>query len=116
MSAAVATTQPDPTAYRRVADLSELEPHGQFTKWVDDHDLLIYRLDGEVKAMSNICRHFGGPIGYHKMRDCKFTCLWHNFEFSARDGSCLTNPRLGSRVYKVKVEDGGIWVQLVENA
>lgn len=98
----------------RVADVSELEPHGQFSKWIDGHDLLVYRFEGQVKAISNICRHFGGPIGYHKMKDGVFTCLWHCFQFSAKDGSCLTNPKLGSREYKVLVKDGGIWVQLVE--
>ena len=98
----------------RIADVAELEPHGQFSKWVEGHDILVYRYQGEVKAMSNICRHFGGPIGYHKMKDGVFTCLWHCFQFSAADGSCLTNPKLGSRQYKVAVKDGGIWVQLVE--
>lgn len=100
----------------RVADVSALEPHGQFTTWVGDHDLLVYRHDGQVKAISNVCRHFGGPVGFHKMRDGKFVCLWHNYVYAAADGACLTNPRLGLRQYKVKVEDGGIWVQLVEKA
>jgi len=99
----------------RLGDLSELEPHGQFSKWVDGHDILVYRYQGEVRAMSNICRHFGGPIGYHKMKDGQFTCLWHNFKFSAADGSCLTNPKLGSRMYKLEIRGNEIWVQLVEN-
>lgn len=101
--------------YVRVASLSDLEPHGQFTKWVQDHDLLIYRYEGEIKCISNICRHFGGPVGYHKMREGKFTCLWHNYQFAAKDGSCLNMPKLEARQYKVKVEENGIWVQLVEN-
>lgn len=98
------------------AAVSELEPHGQFTKWIADHDILIYRHEGEIKAISNICRHFGGPVGFHKMKDGVFTCLWHNYEFSARDGSCITNPQLGLRQYALKVEDGRIWVKLVESA
>ncbi len=98
----------------RIADVSELEPHGQLSKWVGDHDILVYRYQGEIKAMSNICRHFGGPIGYHKMREGVFVCLWHNYRFSAADGACLTNAKLASRQYKVEIRDGGIWVQLVE--
>jgi nitrite reductase/ring-hydroxylating ferredoxin subunit len=98
----------------RVADLAELEPHGQFSKWVDGHDILVYKHEGQIKAISNICRHFGGPIGYHKMKNGVFTCLWHSYKFSATDGSCLTNPKLGSRQYKVTVKDDAIWVQLVE--
>ncbi len=98
-----------------VGDLSELEPHGQFSKWVGGHDILVYRHEGQIKAMSNICRHFGGPIGYHKMKDGQFTCLWHNFKFAASDGSCLTNPKLASRMYKLEIRGTEIWAQLVES-
>ena len=103
------------TAFQRIASVDELEPYGQFSKWVDDHDILVFRKDGEVKALSNICPHFGGPVGYHQMKDGVFTCLWHNYRFEAASGECLTNRHLCLRSYKIKVEDGGIWVQLVEN-
>ena len=103
------------TGFQRIASVSELEPYGQFSKWVDDHDILVFRQDGEIKALSNICPHFGGPVGYHQMKDGVFTCLWHNYRFEAASGECLTNRHLCLRSYKIKVEDGGIWVQLVEN-
>ncbi len=101
--------------FKRIAELSELEPHGQFSKWVDDHDLLVYRYEGVLKVLSNVCPHFGGPVGYHKLNEGKFVCLWHNYEFLAKDGSCLTNKHLGLRDYEVRELDGEIWVKLVEN-
>jgi nitrite reductase/ring-hydroxylating ferredoxin subunit len=101
--------------FTRVGDLGELELHGQFSKWVDDHDLLVYRYEGQLKVLSNVCPHFGGPVGYHKLKEGKFVCLWHNYEFLAKDGSCLTNKHLGLRDYAVREFDGGIWVKLVEN-
>ena len=104
-----------PEGYQRLASVSELEPYGQFSKWVGDHDVLVFRQDGEIKALSNICPHFGGPVGYHQMKGGVFTCLWHNYRFEASTGRCLTNDHLCLRSYKIKVEDGGIWVQLVEN-
>lgn len=102
------------TAFRRIGSVSDLEPYGQFSRWLDDHDVLVYRLNGELKALSNICPHFGGPVGFHQMRDGVFTCLWHNYRFAADTGRCLTNSHLCLREYKVKEMDGGIWVQLVE--
>jgi 3-phenylpropionate/trans-cinnamate dioxygenase ferredoxin component len=103
------------TEFQRIASLSELEPHGQFSKWVDDHDILVFRHHSQIKALSNICPHFGGPVGFHKLKDGEFTCLWHNYRFAAESGQCLTNRHMCLRSYKVKVEDGGIWVQLVED-
>ena len=103
----------------RIADVSELERHGQFSKWVDDHDILVFKWKSGIKAISNICPHFGGPVGFHKLKDGCFTCLWHNFQFSAEDGRLVypTEPKLLNfrlREYKIKIEGDGIWVQLVE--
>jgi len=103
------------TEFQYLGDISELEPHGQFSKWLDDHDILVYRYEGEVRALSNICPHFGGPVGYHKMREGgKFVCLWHSYEFSAKDGKCTSHGSLKLREYKVKTEGNRIFVQLVE--
>jgi nitrite reductase/ring-hydroxylating ferredoxin subunit len=100
--------------YTKIGELRDLEPHGQFSRWVEDHDILVYRHDGQIKAISNICPHFGGPVGFHKMKDGRFTCLWHNFQFSAEDGRCVNLPKLCLRPYKLKVEGDSLLVQLVE--
>jgi sulfoxide reductase heme-binding subunit YedZ len=115
MASSQTVTSAETSPLTKVGDVSELEPHGQFSRWIGGHDVLVYRFEGQIKAISNICRHFGGPIGYHKMKDGVFTCLWHCYRFSAADGACLTNPKLGSREYKVSVKDGGIYVQLTES-
>ena len=51
--------QPD---FRYLASVEELKKTGQLTRWVD---ILLYEFEGQIKAISNICRHFGGPVGYH---------------------------------------------------
>lgn len=101
-------------SYCFLATVDELKQKGgQLTRWVNDHDILLYEFEGEIKALSNICRHFGGPVGYHKAKKGVFTCLWHNWEFSCKDGTCLTHPGLPLRQYKLKIEDGKIYVNLL---
>jgi len=99
--------------YTYLASLAELKKTGQLTRWVGDHDILLYEYNGEVKALSNICRHFGGPVGYHKAKDGVFTCLWHNWRFSCADGSCLSHPGLPLRQYALKIIDDNIYVDLL---
>ena len=74
--------------------------------------MLVYRFDGKIKAMSNICPHFGGPVGFHKMRDGKFTCLWHNLQYFAENGQCVTQKKLCLRKYEVEVENEDIFVYI----
>ena len=96
-----------------LATVDELQQKGwQLTKWVDGHDILLYKYEGDVKAISNVCRHFGGPVGYHKARGGKFTCLWHNWEYSCKDSTCLTHPGLPLRQYELKIQNNEIYINL----
>lgn len=102
-----------PAAYHFLATTDELaRVGGQLTRWLDGHDILLYQHDGEIKALSNICRHFGGPVGYLKAREGVFTCQWHNWQYSCTDGACLTHPGLPLRQYALRVADGKIYVNL----
>jgi nitrite reductase/ring-hydroxylating ferredoxin subunit len=100
----------------KVGRVSELDTAGQFSRWVGNHDILVFRRNGAIRALSNICPHFGGPVGYYQLRDGKFTCLWHNLEFSASSGRCVSFPKLKLREYRIKVEAGEIYALLVEDA
>lgn len=99
--------------FRFFANVSDLSPHDQLAKWIDDHDILVYKHEGVIKAISNICPHFGGPVGYRKAKDGVFTCLWHNWQFSCTDGSCLTHPGLPLRQYQTKIDGEKIYVNLL---
>jgi nitrite reductase/ring-hydroxylating ferredoxin subunit len=101
-------------SFVKIGYVAELDPDGQFSRWVGNHDILVFRLDGAIRALSNVCPHFGGPVGYYQLRKGRFTCLWHNLQFAADSGRCLSYPKLQLREYKIKVEDGAIYALLVE--
>jgi nitrite reductase/ring-hydroxylating ferredoxin subunit len=98
----------------KIGHVTELSEAGQFSRWVGNHDILVFRHDGTIRAFSNICPHFGGPVGYYQLREGKFTCLWHNLQFSADTGHCTAFPKLKLREYKIKVEAGVIYAELIE--
>jgi methionine sulfoxide reductase heme-binding subunit len=102
-----------PVGFHYLASVEELKKTGQLTRWIDDHDILLYEYEGEIKAISNICRHFGGPVGYHKHKDGVFTCLWHNWQFSCKDGSCISHPAYPLRQYLLKIVDDKIYIDLL---
>jgi nitrite reductase/ring-hydroxylating ferredoxin subunit len=103
-----------PTGFVKVGHVSELEGAGQFSRWLDNHDILVFRRNGVIRAFSNICPHFGGPVGYHKLADGRFTCLWHNLQYDADTGQCLSVTKFKLREYKLIINDAAIFVQLVE--
>jgi nitrite reductase/ring-hydroxylating ferredoxin subunit len=100
----------------KIGDLRDLEKNSQFSRWVDDHDILIYKFNNSIKGISNICPHFGGPIGYHEIKYNNgkpvFTCLWHNLQYSIDTGQCISKKNLCLRKYKVEVVNKEIFVYI----
>ena len=100
----------------KIGTLKDLNKNSQFSRWVKDHDILVYKNESKIEAISNICPHFGGPIGYHEIKivDNKpvFTCLWHNLQFCINSGECTTHSNLKLRKYDVEVEHKDIFVYI----
>ena len=53
---------------KKIGNIQDLNKNNQFSRWIDDHDILIYKNGNKIEAISNICPHFGGPIGYHEIK------------------------------------------------
>ncbi len=53
--------------------------------------LAVFRHDDKLFAMSNVCRHQGGPLGEGKIIDGCVTCPWHGWQYRAEDG-CSPPP------------------------
>jgi nitrite reductase/ring-hydroxylating ferredoxin subunit len=104
------------TGFVKIGHVHELEAAGQFSRWVGNHDVLVFRHNGTIRAFSNICPHFGGPVGYHQMRNGTFTCLWHNLRFDAATGRCRSVPKFRLREYRLRIEAGEIYALLVEQS
>ena len=101
---------------RKIGTLKDLDISNQFSRWVDNHDILIFKLNNSIKGISNICPHFGGPIGYHEIKYANgkpvFTCLWHNLQYFVDTGQCVTHKNLCLRKYRVEVENEEIFVYI----
>ena len=101
----------------KVGSTKDLDKFNQFSKWVENHDILVFKYNNSIRAFSNICPHFGGPVGYHEIKKNKkgldvFTCLWHNLQFDVKSGACTTAKNLKLREYKVEIDNDDIFVHV----
>mgnify|MGYP001183917386 CR=1 FL=1 len=101
---------------KKIGTIKDLGKHNQFSRWVDGHDVLVYKFNGKICGMSNICPHFGGPVGYHEIKYNNgkpvFTCLWHNLQFDIETGECVTRKEFNLRKYKIDVDNEKIFVHI----
>ena len=71
---------------------------------------------GEIRAMSGVCPHAGGPLGQGTVIQGLVVCPWHMWEFDTFSGECRVDDTLGIPIYRVKVQDSAVLVDLPENA
>jgi nitrite reductase/ring-hydroxylating ferredoxin subunit len=103
-------------AYRKLASLDQL-PRGSLLEIVEgDRLYALCNVDGDVRAISGVCPHHGGPLGQGGLEGGVVTCPWHAWEFDSGTGACLFNDTLRVPTYAVRIEAGQILVDLPDRA
>ena len=72
--------------------------------------IAIFKFEGKVCALSNVCRHQNGPLGEGKIIDGCVTCPWHGYQYLPETGA--SPPPFTERVstFRTRIEDGRVWV------
>lgn len=47
----------------------------------------VFKYDGRVSAVSNVCQHQNGPLGEGKIIDGCITCPWHGYQYLPESGA-----------------------------
>jgi methionine sulfoxide reductase heme-binding subunit len=70
----------------------------------------IFRYQGKISALSNVCRHQNGPLGEGKIIDGCVTCPWHGYQYLPESGA--SPPPFTERVstFRTKIVDGNVWL------
>jgi len=70
----------------------------------------VFRYDGKVSAISNVCRHQNGPLGEGRIIDGCVTCPWHGYQYSPDTGA--SPPPFTDKVptYQTKLIDGKVLI------
>jgi nitrite reductase/ring-hydroxylating ferredoxin subunit/DMSO/TMAO reductase YedYZ heme-binding membrane subunit len=72
--------------------------------------IAVFRFDGQVAAVSNVCRHQGGPLGEGRVIDGCITCPWHGYQYRPEDG--CSPPPYTERIatYRTRIVQGIVFV------
>lgn len=70
----------------------------------------VFRYDGKVSAISNVCRHQNGPLGEGRIIDGCVTCPWHGYQYDPETGA--SPPPFTDKVptYRTRVRNGRVVV------
>ncbi|MEL7128948.1 MAG: ferric reductase-like transmembrane domain-containing protein [Pseudomonadota bacterium] len=72
--------------------------------------IAVFRDGNEVSAVSNVCRHQGGPLGEGRIIDGCITCPWHGFQYRMADGQSPPPYTEKIATYATQIINGFVFV------
>ncbi len=102
--------------WTKLATVGELPPDSVIEVEHEGERYAICNAGGEMRALSGVCPHHGGPLGQGTVIQGLLVCPWHMWEFDSKSGVCLVDPTRGVPTFPVKVEGTRVYVDIPENA
>ncbi len=98
--------------YQKVCEVSQLEENRGRRFLVDDVEVALFLVEGEIFAVSNICPHQKAAKIYDGfIEDKKIVCPLHGWAFSLKNGR-RDNGSGGLDCFDVKIVEGNVFVKV----
>ncbi len=94
---------PEAEGFLEVCKASEIPENRARIVTLGGERVAVFRWDGKVSSVSNVCRHQNGPLGEGRVIDGCITCPWHGYQYRPETGA--SPPPFTEKVptYRVRV-------------
>jgi len=72
--------------------------------------IAVFRYDGKLSAVSNVCRHQNGPLGEGRVIDGCITCPWHGYQYLPGNGRSPAPFTEKVATFDLRVVGGRVYV------
>jgi nitrite reductase/ring-hydroxylating ferredoxin subunit/DMSO/TMAO reductase YedYZ heme-binding membrane subunit len=98
-----------------VCGVNEIREHRARIAMVGGERIAVFRYDGKVSCVSNVCQHQNGPLGEGKIVDGCITCPWHGYQYLPDSGQ--SPPPFTEKIptFNVRIRDGRVLVHQSPN-
>ncbi len=104
-------TKPQGTdGYYLLGYVDEIPENRAKMVFLGGENIAVFRYEGKISAVNNVCRHQHGPIGEGKIVDGCITCPWHGYQYLPGNGQSPPPFTEKLETYDVKIVDRQVWV------
>ena len=99
--------------YVKMAEAHEIPKDKMKVFKVEDHEILVVNVEGELHAFENRCPHMGYPLYFGRLEGKVLTCGFHYAKFDVTTGKSLgsvTDKPL--KKLKIKIQNSLVQVEL----
>jgi sulfoxide reductase heme-binding subunit YedZ len=116
ISGARGATHPTDAGFLEVCGVTDIIEKRARIVCLSGERVAIFKYDGKISAVSNVCQHQNGPLGEGRILDGCITCPWHGYQYLPETGA--SPPPFVEKVptFNVRVENGRVFVHPKPNA
>jgi 3-phenylpropionate/trans-cinnamate dioxygenase ferredoxin subunit len=97
----------------RLCALADLSPRVPLRVELDNLEIAVVEVDGEVFAIEDVCSHADIPLSEGDVEDCSIECALHGSRFDLRTGKPTGPPaNRPVPVFATTVIDGDVYAEL----
>jgi len=93
-----------------VGPVEEIEDARAKVVCLSGERVAIFRYDGMLSAISNVCQHQNGPLGEGKIIDGCVTCPWHGYQYLPASGASPAPFTEKVPTFRVRVDGGRVFL------
>ena len=102
--------QKDVQGWLKVCAIDEIDDDRAKIFTVLNERIAVFKYDGKLSAVHNVCKHQGGPLGEGKIIDGCITCPWHGYQYLPHNGQ--SPPPFTEKVatYELKLVENIVYI------
>ena len=93
-----------------VCAVTDIPERRAVTTCLSGERVAIFRYDGKISALSNVCQHQNGPLGEGRIVNDCVVCPWHGYEYLPASGASPAPFTEKVPTFKVRVVRGRVEV------
>jgi nitrite reductase/ring-hydroxylating ferredoxin subunit len=96
----------------RIATVSNVPPGEVIEALHEGEPYAVCNVDGEIRVLSGVCPHAGGPLGQGTLNGSTITCPFHAWDFDSATGVCLVDDTVAVPGFAVRLDGEEIMADL----
>jgi nitrite reductase/ring-hydroxylating ferredoxin subunit len=96
--------------YYKIGSIEDIPNNRAKIVFINGENIAIFRYDGKISAVHNVCKHQMGPLGEGKIIDGCITCPWHGYQYLPENGQSPPPFKEKIKTFQVQVLKGDVWV------
>jgi nitrite reductase/ring-hydroxylating ferredoxin subunit/DMSO/TMAO reductase YedYZ heme-binding membrane subunit len=93
-----------------VCEIAQIPENRARVVTVHGERIAVFRHNGSVAAISNVCRHQNGPLGEGRIIDGCVTCPWHGYQYRLETGEAPPPFKDKVATYHTRIFEGKVFV------